>query len=205
MTSPNTNTDLHPRRRAAYLTVYRLAFIGVMAALVYVVSMFRFPFLGSKVHFGNTMCLLSGLLLGPVTGGLSAGLGSLLTDLLGGYPFWEALITFASKFAMAAVAGLIGHTLCRRFHGKRALTAGLTVTASVLGAWVYVGLYMAKHFVLQYLLYQVGLEATLAVMVSKFPASAINALFAMVCAPILGLALRPVLLRIPAYRRLETR
>ena len=43
---------------------YRLAFVGVMAALVYVVTLFRFPLLGSKVHFANAMCLLSGLLLG---------------------------------------------------------------------------------------------------------------------------------------------
>lgn len=205
MTNSNASPNPNDHRRTAYLTVYRLAFIGVMAAMVYVVSMFRFPLLGSKVHFGNTVCLLAGLLLGPVTGGLSAGLGSLLTDLFGGYPFWEALITFVSKFAMAAVAGLIGHTLRRRLNRGRAVDIGLTVAASVLGAWVYVGLYMAKHFVLQYLLYQVGWEPMLAVLAAKFPASAINALFAMVCAPILCLALRPALLRMPAYRKLETR
>ena len=35
------------------LNAYVLAFIGVMAAIIYVVTMFRFPLLGSKVHFAN--------------------------------------------------------------------------------------------------------------------------------------------------------
>ena len=48
---------------------------GVMAAVVCVVTFFRFPILGSKVHFANAMCLLAGLLFGPLSGGLAAGLG----------------------------------------------------------------------------------------------------------------------------------
>lgn len=58
--------DRHP--------AYHLALVGVMAALVYVVTMFRFPLLGSKVHFANAMCLLAGLLLGGGYGGAAAGL-----------------------------------------------------------------------------------------------------------------------------------
>lgn len=42
------------------MNAYTLAFTGVMAAIVYVVTLFRFPLLGSKVHFANAMCLLSG-------------------------------------------------------------------------------------------------------------------------------------------------
>ena len=38
------------------MNAYTLAFIGVMAAIVYVVTMFRFPLLGSKVHFANIPC-----------------------------------------------------------------------------------------------------------------------------------------------------
>ena len=54
----------------------RIVFGAVLAALVFVVTLFRFPLLGSKVHFANAVCLLSGLLLGPVWGGTAAGLGS---------------------------------------------------------------------------------------------------------------------------------
>lgn len=91
--------DRHP--------AYHLALVGVMAALVYVVTMFRFPLLGSKVHFANAMCLLAGLLLGGGYGGAAAGLGSALYDLLaGGYDPLQALITFVSKFAMAWVCAV---------------------------------------------------------------------------------------------------
>ena len=47
-------------------TLVQIVYIGVMAALVCAVTFFRFPLLGSKVHFANAMCLLSGLLMGGV-------------------------------------------------------------------------------------------------------------------------------------------
>ena len=56
----------------------RIVLIGVMAAMIVVVTFFRFPLLGSKIHFANAMCLLAGLLLGPVGGGLAARKGSFL-------------------------------------------------------------------------------------------------------------------------------
>ena len=46
------------------MNAYTIAFIGVMAAIIYVVTMFRFPLFGSKVHFANAMCLLGGMLFG---------------------------------------------------------------------------------------------------------------------------------------------
>ena len=46
-------------------STYQIVFVAVMAAIVCVVTFFRFPFLGSKVHFANAMCLLSGMLFGP--------------------------------------------------------------------------------------------------------------------------------------------
>lgn len=87
----------------------RIAFIGVMAAIIVVVTFFRFPLLGSKVHFANAMCLLAGLLLGPVGGGLAAGIGSFLYDILfGGYDVVQGCITFVSKFSMAWICAMLG-------------------------------------------------------------------------------------------------
>ena len=37
--------------------IFDIVFVGVLAAMVYVVTLFRFPLLGSKVHFANAMCL----------------------------------------------------------------------------------------------------------------------------------------------------
>ena len=60
------------------LSITKIVFIAMLAALVCVVTLYRFPLLGSKVHFANAICLLSGLLMGPAAGGLAAGLGSAL-------------------------------------------------------------------------------------------------------------------------------
>ena len=63
-------------------TTQKIVYTAVLAALVCAVTFFRFPLLGSKIHFANAMCLLSGLLMGPVTGGLAAGLGSTCSTAL---------------------------------------------------------------------------------------------------------------------------
>ncbi len=58
---------------------------------------------GGYVHLGDSIVLLSGWLLGPVFGTLSAALGSALSDLLGGYPTY-ILPTFVIKGLMALLA-----------------------------------------------------------------------------------------------------
>ena len=73
---------------------FRIVFIGVMTAIVFVITYLRIPFFGSKLSLGNVFCLLSGLMFGPIAGGLPAGLGSFIYDMVGGYDFIQALITF---------------------------------------------------------------------------------------------------------------
>lgn len=59
-----------------FFTVRRLVLVGLMAALVFVFTFIGFdipsPLGKAKLHLGNVMCLLSGLLFGPLTGGLAA-------------------------------------------------------------------------------------------------------------------------------------
>lgn len=196
-----------------YFTIYRIAFIAVMAAVVYVLTMFRFPLLGSKVHFANAMCLLSGLLFGPVGGGLAAGLGSGLYDLLGGgYGIVEALITTVSKFLMAAVCAWVAgtHRSADALHAEaegdfaaqyRSLlkNAPRIVVGSVVGALSYVALYMLKTFI-KGMIYTP--DAVWANMLSKLPASMINAVFAMIVAPVLYAAILPALQKSGVMKKL---
>ena len=60
----------------------QIALIGVLSALVFAATYLHIDIptaLGkTMIHFGNVVCLLGGLLFGPVTGGLSAGIGSAL-------------------------------------------------------------------------------------------------------------------------------
>jgi uncharacterized membrane protein len=163
----------------------RIVFGAVMAALVFVVTLFRFPLLGSKVHFANAVCLLCGLLLGPVWGGTAAGLGSALYDL----SFYNEgivnlLITFVSKFAMAWICGLIAG----KRNNEKTQTLIRVVAACVAGALTYVALYMLKSAI-----YGAIAGNAWAAVASKFPASIINAGAAIVAAPIFYHAVVPAL------------
>ena len=182
-------------------STYRLTFIAVAAAMVYVLTMFRFPLLGSKVHFANAMCLLSGLLLGPVGGGLAAGIGSALNDMLyGGYGVVDALITLVSKFAMAFLCALAaGRHAEEDALGRR--TARITL-ACAAGAFSYVALYMLKTFIFQRFVYGFPGDAVWATMLAKLPASLINAAFAVIVTPIVYTGLLPPLKKAGLLRHL---
>ena len=173
----------------------KIVFSGVMAAIICVVTIFRIPLGQSKVHFANSMCLLSGLLLGPAWGGAAAGLGSALYDvLLGGYSWLDALITFVSKFAMAWVTGTLFRAWVLKKEEKSWQKTLLPLTLScVLGALTYVALYMLKTWLFKMYVEPVPADTIPGVMVAKLIPSLINAAFAVVTAPIFYHAVKPAL------------
>ena len=179
-------------------SLVQIVYIGVMAALVCAVTFFRFPLLGSKVHFANAMCLLSGLLMGGIPGGLAAGFGSALYDALwGGYDLIQVLITFVSKFLMAWVCAKIA------FAGNRqAKNHSWNIAACVIGALTYVALYMLKTFVFGQLVDGLTYDAVVTKMLTKLPGSLMNAAFAFIVAPILLGALKPALKKAGLYEKL---
>ena len=62
--------------------IYRMVAVGLMAALVYSGNYMSIPLANeTRIHIGNSMCLLAGLLFGGVNGGLSSGIGGALYDL----------------------------------------------------------------------------------------------------------------------------
>ena len=186
--------------------VTKIVFSGVMAAIVCVITIFRIPLGQSKVHFANSMCLLAGLLLGPVWGGTAAGLGSAIYDvLLGGYGFPDALITFVRKFAMAWVTGILYRTWVLK-KGERSWQENLLplVISCVLGALTYVALYMLKTWLFKMYVEPVPADTIPTVMVGKLIPSLINAGFAVVTAPIFYHALRPALKAGGILKQLES-
>ena len=168
--------------------VLNTVLVGALAAMVYVVTLFRFPLLGSKVHFANAVCLLAGLLLGPNLGGVAAGLGSALYDLtMYNEGIVNLLITFVSKFAMAWVCGKIA--------GKREekQPVAKVAIACVCGALTYVALYMLKTFIYQKIVYGFPMDAVWATMWAKLIPSLINAGAAVIAAPLFYHAVLPAL------------
>ncbi len=169
-------------------SILNITFMAMMAAMVYVVTLFRFPLLGSKVHFANAVCLLSGILLGPLQGGLAAGIGSALYDAIaGGYDTINVAITLVSKFAMAWVCGMVIHGTRKPHRLDR------TALACVLGALTYVALYMLKTYIYNRFVYGYPLDAVGATMVSKLIPSLINAAAAVVATPLFYHAVLPAL------------
>jgi len=106
-------------------TTQKIALTGLMAALSYVV----FTFLQFKIqlpggdatslHLGNTFCVLGGLLLGGVYGGLGGAIGMTIGDLLDPQYIIYAPKTFILKFCIGLITGLIAHKLGKISTEKR--------------------------------------------------------------------------------------
>ena len=133
-------------------SLYDIVMIGLMAAVVFVVTMFLSiriptPTGTTMIKLANAFVLLCGLLLGPVRGGLAAGIGSMMADLIGGYMAWVP-----GTFAIKALTALLGGWLYHRMAGK-----GMnTITRVVL-----CGIPAEIVMVLGYFVYEVGMEVVM--------------------------------------------
>lgn len=142
----------------------------------------------TSFHLGNIMCALSGILLGPWLGGLAAGLGSAIYDMLNPLYISEAWITFLFKFTYGLMAGLV---VRGRENNSNYLRTSLAAAA---GAVSYAALYLAKSYFYNGMLLQ-GLtsEAAIITVISKLPATIFNGVIAILFAPMLAAAIRTAL------------
>lgn len=142
----------------------------------------------TSFHLGNILCALSGLLLGPWLGGLAAGLGSAIYDIMNPLYISECWLTFLMKGAYGLIAGLIAWSF------KKEWNYAIAACASAAGALTYAALYLAKSYFYSGLLIK-GLtpDAALLSVMAKLPATAFNAVIAVIFAPILGVAIRKAL------------
>ncbi len=158
-------------------TVYKVAAVGVFAALVFVSNMISIPIpvaIGdvSRIHLGNIFCLLSGFVLGPVGGGLAAGIGSALYDVTNPAYIASAPFTFIFKFLLAAVCGWVAYA-----RGSSGGRHRQNVLAAAAGSVTYMVLYLGKAFATGLLL---GSEmgAVLTSLATKSVTSGVNAIIA---------------------------
>ena len=160
---------------------YKLAVVGLMAAVAFVSNYFSIP-IGdvSRVHLGNGFCVLSGILLGPVAGGLSAGLGGFFFDLTNPLYAKDALFTFAFKFIIGFVAGAIANS-----GGSKGENKIKNFTGALVASLSYMALYLGKSFISEFYFYRNPMETVMVKMVTKATSSSINAVAAVVIAMIL--------------------
>ena len=144
----------------------------------------------TSFHLGNIMCALSGLLLGPWLGGLASGLGSAIYDLTNPLYIPECWITFLTKGAYGLAVGLVV------WKSKDSWGYVKAILATAVGALTYAILYLAKSYFYNGLLIK-GLTsaAALTTVIAKLPATTLNAVVAIIFAPILGVAIRKALER----------
>lgn len=100
---------------------HKIVITALMAALTCIATMvIKLPApTGGYIHLGDGLVLLSGIILGPIYGGLAAGIGSMFADLFSGYAGY-AVATFIIKAVAAVVGGIIYRVISIAFNkGKR--------------------------------------------------------------------------------------
>ena len=111
------------------LNTKKLAVSGLMAALVMVGTMLIQVPTPTKgyIHIGDSMVYLCGIILGPVAGGLAAGVGSLLADAFTGYAIY-APATFFIKTLDAMAVGI-----CYNFFTSKRITWNTRIAGYLCG------------------------------------------------------------------------
>lgn len=150
--------------------------VGLMAALCFVGNYMQIKIpngvLITRIHFGNSMCLLAGLLFGGLNGGLASGIGAALYDLFDPVYIVSAPFTFLSKFAMGFVCG----TLAKSNKRLKNETAHIFTTA-IVGQLAYIVCYLTKTYISQIILgYTV--ETALTATATNLLTSSVNAVIA---------------------------
>ena len=174
------------------ISTKKIVFTALMAALVAVGSALRITLpldIGGNTsfHLGNIFCALSGILLGPWLGGTAAGLGSAIYDMMNPAYIAECWLTFLMKGAYGVASGLVISI------GKKQWGYVRAALATTAGAVVYAILYLVKSYLKPILVQGVTAEAAVLTVIGKLPATIFNAAVAIICAPVLAVAIRKAL------------
>lgn len=167
-------------------SVYKVVTVGLLAALVFVSNYLSFPIpvpVGdiSRIHLGNVSCLLAGFVMGPIGGGLASGIGAALYDLTNPAYIASAPFTFAFKFMLAFVCGVIAHKgrMSGSMLGECKITAPRYIIAAVAGSLTYIVLYLAKAYISSILVGSAP-EAAMIALMTKLATSGVNGILAVV-------------------------
>lgn len=162
-----------------------MALTALMAALVFVASTFlQIPIPtvidNTRLHLGNVLCLLCGMILGPVQGGLASAVGSTFFDLTNPTYISSAPFTFVFKFLMAYLCGYIVRV--DKFKVKQRY-----IFAALLASFAYVALYLTKSFFEYYIVFNLEMNICFIALGEKALVSTVNAIISSLVAAPLGL------------------
>jgi uncharacterized membrane protein len=191
------------RKSPAFL----IAFVAVMAAAAFVSNFLSIPVGTSRIHLGNSIALLAGMLFGGPLGALASGLGSALFDIVYGFadpaaggaipPILEAVVTFINKGLMALACGIIVNDRRNRLPKDFVVYIG-----AIAGAFLYVALFLIKTN-----LYSMFFTPDLLAVIvpARALTSTINSVIAILVAPFLFTMLKPAMGKSGLYEAIEPR
>ena len=182
------------------ISTKKIVLTALLAALTVVGSALRIPVPSvvgtSAFHLGNILCALSGVLVGPWFGGLAAGLGSAIYDIMNPAYISECWITFLMKGAYGLAAGAVAWAGRNRWQAETPYSYLKALIATITGALTYAALYLAKsYFYSGRFLHGLTHEAALLNVVDKIPATSFNIAVAVIGAPLLAIAISKALHR----------
>lgn len=154
--------------------IKKLIVASLMAALICVATMvIQVPSpMNGYVNLGDCFVIIAAWLLGPIYGGLAGGIGSMLADLLSGYPHY-APGTFIIKGLMGVAVALTYAPLKKVFKNKFLLphltTGILAEVIMIAGYFLYASLLLGK-----------GLAAA-----ASIPGNIIQGIFGIICSTVL--------------------
>jgi uncharacterized membrane protein len=125
--------------------IIKLVTAALMASITCVVTMLlKIPVPntnGGYIHPGDAFVILSGIILGPLYGGLAAGIGSMFADLFAGYAQYM-FFTLAIKL-LAAVAAAYSY---RHIRKHSAILAGVFAAIIVTPGYLIVDSILSGNF-----------------------------------------------------------
>lgn len=188
--------------------IKRMAQAALFAALSYIMFTYfkidiNLPGGSTAFHLGNTFVVLAALLLGGPLGGMAGALGLTLADLTTQY-VTSAPKTFFLKLCIGLITGFVAHKCFHisKISDKKRLTLATTVSAGAGLLFNVVADPLAGYF---YKLYLFGIPQDASKALAKIATltTAVNAALSLLCAVLLYLALRPVLIKAGLFTRLE--
>jgi len=127
---------------------FAISLIAIFAALTCVLTMtidIPVPATGGYINIGDFIVMLTGLMFGPIIGGLAGGIGSSLADIFLGWPLY-ALPTLIIKGLEGFVVGIISNPK------KESIRINLRdIIAVIIGGLIMVsGYFIVEAFILNY-------------------------------------------------------
>ncbi len=188
--------------------VKRMAQAALFAALSYIMFTYfkidiNLPGGSTAFHLGNTFVVLAALLLGGPLGGVAGALGLTLADLTTIY-VTSAPKTFFLKLCIGLITGFVAH---KCFHiskitDKKKLTIATIVSAGAGLLFNVVADPLVGYFYKMYL-FGIPQDASKALAKIATLTTGVNAALSLLCAVLLYLALRPVLIKADLFTKLE--